>query len=114
MRTPAIPRPSLDLRRPFPGRGLPAPGRSCSCRMCRSSVASRTTRQDARILNFVLFHQPAPDLFLVARGLVAHGGDELLRPDVLLGMAMTIQAPLHLERVLLPGERHAIHSSVAA
>src|ERR1039457_5794279 len=79
----------------------------------RSSMASRTTGQCARVLNLVFLHQPASDLFLFAGRLVAHGRDELAWPHVLFGMAVTIQAPLHLERVLLPGERHPVHPPVA-
>ena len=46
-------------------------------------------------------------------GLVAHCGDELARPDILFGVAVTVEAPLHLQRVLLPGERHLVHSAMA-
>jgi hypothetical protein len=77
-------------------------------------MASGTTRKRARVLNLVLFYQFAADLFLVARRLITHGGDEFARPDILLGMAVAVQAPLHLERVLLPGERHLIHPAVAS
>src|SRR5579864_7134857 len=78
-----------------------------------SSVASRTTGQCARILDFVFLHQPAPDLFLIARRLVAHRGDELARTDVLFGVAVAVQAPLHAERSLLPGQRHLVDAPVA-
>src|ERR1700674_5628136 len=79
----------------------------------RSSVASRTTGQCARILDMVVLHQPAPDLLLIARRLVAHRGDELARADVLLGVAVAVQAPLHAERSLLPGQRHRVDAPVA-
>ena len=59
-------------------------------------------------------HQPASDLFLVAGRLVAHGGDEFARSHILLGMAVAVETPLHLQRVLLPGERHPVHPPVAA
>ena len=33
---------------------------------------------------------------------------------VFFGVAVAVQAPLHLQRVLLPGERHLVHPAVAA
>src|ERR1051325_5317269 len=78
-----------------------------------SSVAGGTTRQNARALNFVFGDQFAPDLFLIARRLVSHSGNEFSRPQNPFGMAVTVEAPLHLKRVFLPGKRHSIHSSMA-
>src|SRR5207248_10255400 len=85
-----------------------------SCLVNRSSVARGTTRQRARRLNLVFRHQPAADLFLIARRLITHRGDEFTRPDILFGMAVAVQAPFHLQRVLLPRERHSVHAAVAA
>src|ERR1039458_4592108 len=59
-------------------------------------------------------HQPPSHLLLTAGRLVSHGGNELARPYVLFRMAVAIQAPLHLQRVLLPGERHPVHPPVTA
>src|ERR1017187_2828750 len=78
-----------------------------------SSVASRTASQRARVLNLVFGHQFAADLFLIARGLVTHGGDELSRSDEFFGVTVTVEAPLHLQRVHLRGERHVVHSAAA-
>ena len=61
-------------------------------------------------MNFVLRDQFAADLFLIARGLVAHSENELPRPDIFLRVAVTVQAPLHLERGMLRDERHTVHS----
>ena len=61
----------------------------------------------------VLRYQSAADGLLIAGRLVSHLGDELARPYVLLGVPVAVETPLHLERVLLPGERHSIHSAVA-
>ena len=45
---------------------------------CEQLVSSRAS------LNVVFLLQLAADLFLIARRLITHGGDELARPDVLL------------------------------
>src|SRR5262249_29861012 len=82
--------------------------------LVRSSMANRTTRKRARVLNPVLVNQLAADGLLVAGRLVPHGGDEFARSYVLLGVAVTVETPLHLERVLLPSERHSIHPAMAA
>src|ERR1035441_2721371 len=93
------------------GHWVPRPGPYCF--VDRSSVASGTASQRARVLNLVFGNQFAADLFLIARGLVTHGGDELSRSDEFFGVAVTVVAPLHLQRVHLRGERHAVHSAVA-
>src|SRR5689334_25041660 len=77
-------------------------------------MTSRTTRKRARVLDFVFVHELAADSLLVAGRLVPHGGDEFARSYVLLGVAVTVETPLHLERVLLPGKRHPVHSAMAA
>jgi 6,7-dimethyl-8-ribityllumazine synthase len=48
----------------------------------------------------------------VARGLPPHREDLLLRTHVALRVPMAFQAPLHLQRAVLPGERHAIDAAV--
>src|ERR1035437_1552385 len=93
------------------GRSVPRP--SPYSFVDRSSVASRTASQRARVLNLVFGNQFAADLFLIASGLVTHGGDELARSYVFFGVSMAVETPLHLQRVHLVGERHAVHSAVA-
>src|ERR1019366_6911000 len=94
------------------GRSVPRPGPYSF--VDRSSVASRTASQRARILGPVFGHQLAADLFLISGRQVTHGGNEITRSDEFFGVAMTLQAPLHLQRVHLVSERHAVHSAVAA
>src|SRR5260370_11652964 len=93
------------------GRSVPRPGLYSF--VDHSSVASRTASQRTRVLNLVFGHQFASDLFLIACGLVTHSGDKLARSYVFFGVSMTVETPLHLERIHLVGERHAIHSAVA-
>ncbi len=76
-------------------------------------MASGTTGQGARVLDLVFRHQTAADRFLVAGGLVAHGGDVLARPEDPLGVTVAVEAPIHLQRVFLPCERHPIHPAMA-
>src|SRR5450759_3450930 len=94
------------------GRSVPRPGLYSF--VDRSSVASRTASQRARVLNLVFGKQFAADLFLIDSGLVTHGGDKLARSYVFFGVSMAVETPLHLQRVHLVGERHAVHSAVAA
>src|SRR5262249_48197607 len=76
----------------------------------RSSVTRRTARQ---LLNLVLRDQLLAELVLVGRRSVVHAEDRLARPHVLLRVAMTVEAPLHLQRLLLHHQRHPIHLAVA-
>src|ERR1019366_7356615 len=94
------------------GRSVPRP--DLYSFVDRSSVASRTASQRARVLDLVFGHQLAADLFPISGRLVTHGGNELARPYESFGVSMTLQAPFHLQRVHLVGERHTVHSAVAA
>src|SRR5450756_523855 len=76
------------------GRSVPRP--SLYSFVDRSSVASRTASQRARVLNLVFGHQFAADLFLIPSGLVTHGGDKLARSYVFFGVSMAVETPLHL------------------
>src|ERR1051325_6478124 len=67
------------------------------------TVASPTRLQ---LLNVVLPHQLRPQRFLRFSRLVAHLCDELTRADILFGVAMTVEAPLHLQRRILIHQRH--------
>src|SRR6185503_3515945 len=44
---------------------------------------------------------------------VVHGEDFAARPHVLLGVAVAVEAPLHLKGLHLPHERHLIDAPVA-
>src|SRR5581483_1094944 len=77
-----------------------------------SAVTRIAARQCARVFHFVFLHQLRPQGRLRLGGLVAHRRDELARSDVLRRIAVAIETPRHLQRVLLPRERHAIHATV--
>jgi hypothetical protein len=61
-----------------------------------SAVASITTGQRTRVLNFVFRDQAASHGFLVFGRLVSHGEDFGARPHIPLGIPMTVETPLHL------------------
>jgi hypothetical protein len=63
--------------------------------------------------NVVFLDQPLAKRFLIFFGLVPHFKDLILRADILFRVPVTIQAPLHVKRVCLPGQRHLIHPPMA-
>src|SRR5882724_10681567 len=75
-----------------------------------SAVTSGATGQ---ALDFVLFHELQAQRLLIARRFVTHLKHRFARSHVLLRMAMAVKAPFHLQRGLLPGERHLVHAAVA-
>ena len=62
-----------------------------------------------------LVRVPQPGLQLRERlaRRVFHLEERLLRHQVLFRMAVAVQAPLHLQRVLLVHQRHVVHPAVA-
>src|SRR4051794_28825151 len=85
------------------------------------------TRRAAReLLNLVIGNQDLAKFDLVGKRRAAHGYGVRLRgllvvdpehgvtgADIPLGIAMTVETPRHLQRVLLPHERHAIDLAMA-
>ena len=65
------------------------------------------------VSNLVFAHQLRAEVGLRRRRHVAHRRDLIAGPDVLSGIAVTIQAPLHLERFLLDHQRHLVDAAVA-
>src|SRR5438552_15406876 len=63
-------------------------------------------------LDLILLDESLSELELIPGRLVVDA--EHLRPgtDVPFGMAMTVDAPFHLQRLLLPHQRHPIHRPV--
>src|SRR5438045_587934 len=61
----------------------------------------------------VLLHEPRPHDGLRFGRLVTHRENLRARTDVVLWIAMAVDAPLHLERVLLHHERHLIDAPMA-
>src|SRR5713101_5521421 len=75
-----------------------------------SSMARRTARE---LLNLVLGDQPPAELNLIGRLDVVDAEHRAARTHVAFGAAVAVEAPLHLQRLLLPHERHAVHLAVA-
>src|SRR6476620_8005887 len=96
-------RPRVPSRR---ARSASMSGRSF---MSESPMARRTAgeRVDA-----VLLHQLRTDHRLRDRWPVAHRRDFAAWPDVVLGVPVTVQAPLHLQRVDLLHQRHLIDATM--
>ena len=64
-------------------------------------------------LDLVFLHELPAQRLLIDRRFVSHPKHFLARAHVLLRMAVAVEAPFHLERGLLPGERHLVHGAVA-
>src|SRR5579862_2431050 len=72
------------------------------------------TRRAAReLLNLVFRDQAAAELELIGRRRIVDAEDRVTRTDVALGIPMALEAPLHLQRLFLPHERHSIDLPVA-
>src|ERR1035438_4198748 len=78
--------------------------------VCLSSVASVAISQ---ALNVILLDELFSELFLVGRRLISHAEHLVARAYVLLGIAVTIYAPVHVQCVFLVRERHLVHAAVA-
>src|SRR5438093_337080 len=75
--------------------------------------SSMTRRAARELLNPILGDEPASQLQLIRRRRVIDDEHGVARAHVALGVAMAVDAPFHLQRLLLPHERHAIDLSVA-
>ncbi len=60
----------------------------------------------------VFLDQPLSQCALVFLWLPIHTEDELAWPDEPFRFTMALQAPLHLERLRLPHQRHAVHPAM--
>src|SRR4051812_384557 len=79
----------------------------------RGSTLAVTRIAARQFPDVVLGDQTASDGLLVGGRDVISAEDGGARTDVRLGMAMAVDAPCHLQRLLLLHERHAVHLSVA-
>src|SRR5206468_3744627 len=70
----------------------------------------RATRE---LLNLILRDEARADRELIGRRDVVDAEDRVAWPDVALRVAMAVEAPLHLQRLLLHHERHAIDLPMA-
>src|SRR6202020_1273128 len=74
------------------------------------TVATAAIRGGMRVERGVVL---APDVALRTRGFPLHVRDLLARAEIVLGMAMAGEAPLHEERLCLVDLRHEIDAPVA-
>src|SRR5262249_47920445 len=81
--------------------------------VCSSTVAGAAASQHCGAAQVVLLHQRRTARALVpALRRPVHSEDVLLRSNELLRVAMTFEAPLHLQRRYLIRQRHQVDSSV--
>src|SRR5688500_12036525 len=67
------------------------------------------TRGAAReLLDLIFRDEPASELHLICRRLIIDAEHVLPRADKALRIAVALEAPFHLQRALLPHERHPI------
>src|SRR5438876_8019646 len=81
-------------------------------RVGRRFVSSMTCRAAGELLDLILLNEPLSELELIGRRFVVDAEHGRPRADVPLRIAMTVEAPFHLQRLLLPHERHSIDRPV--
>src|SRR5262245_31413149 len=79
--------------------------------MCALPMARRAARE---ALDAVFLHKLRTEYRLRDRWAIAHREHLAPRPDEVLRVPMTTEAPLHLQRLDLPRQRHLIEPPVAA
>src|SRR5438309_5756114 len=72
-----------------------------------------TCRTACQFSDAVFLHQFFTQRELISRRSIIHAEHVLARPHVSLRRAVTLQAPIHVERVFAPRQRHPIDPSVA-
>lgn len=77
-------------------------------------MASRAAGQLSRAADVVLFDQLSPERTLIAAGLPRHIENLLARAQIGFRIAVAIETPFHLQRLVLPHQRHAIDAAVAS
>src|ERR1700722_14232685 len=75
-----------------------------------SSMASVTVRQT---LYVVFLHQLAAQFFLIGRRFISHVEHLVARANILLGIAVTVNAPVHVKRVFFVHQGHLVHPAMA-
>src|SRR4029453_8049489 len=78
------------------------------------SSSSMTCRATGELLNTVLGDQPLTQFELVRGRLILDAEDGFTRPHVAFGTAVAVDAPVHLERLFLPHQRHSVDLSVTS
>src|SRR5689334_13433989 len=76
------------------------------------SVARRTAGELPDVRDLVFLHEPLAEPGIIGGALPCHVEDLVLRPDVLLHVAVAIETPPHLQGRLLVNQRHPIDPAV--
>src|SRR5215472_13366515 len=79
-------------------------------RVFRSSMARVAVGQT---LNLIFLDELAPKLFLIRWRFVRHVENLVARAYVFFGIAVTVDAPVHVQRIFLVHERHQVYAAVA-
>src|SRR4029077_606780 len=90
-------------------RARPACARNVANRVCPLVMTCRTARE---LLYFVLRDQARAERALIRRRLIVDAKHRVTWSHVLLGIAVAVEAPFHLQGLRLPHQRHAIDLSV--
>src|SRR4051794_6778950 len=98
-------------------RGTGAPpvfSKTRARRPCHTSsiMTHRTVSQLFRV-DVILLHQLFPFRLLIRWRLPSHVVNLASWPHEFLRRLMTLHAPLHMQRILLPGQRHLVHFPMA-
>jgi hypothetical protein len=72
-------------------------------------VARGTTGE---FLNFVFLHELLPERELIRGRRVIHAEDKLTRTHKAFRCSMAFEAPVHVQRVFAPHQRHFVHTTV--
>src|SRR5215471_4309512 len=75
-------------------------------------MADGTIGQLKSGLNVIFRHQLRAQCFLIHHWLPTHRENLIARPQMLLGMAVTFETPLHVHVRMLPRQRHKIDASM--
>ena len=77
-------------------------------------VADRTVGQLERRFNVILRHELAAQFFLIDWRFPPHLEHLIPRPEVLLGMPMAFETPLHVHVGMFPCQRHQVHAAMTS
>src|ERR1700722_14665278 len=88
----------------------PEPVYRCQKPDYQSSVASVAVRQT---LNVVFLNQLSAKFFLIGRCFISHVKDLIAGANVLLGIAVTVDAPVHVERIFFVHQGHLVDAAMA-
>ena len=77
-------------------------------------MTRRTAGQLVRGANFVFCRELLAEFLLIRRRFPIHVEDLISRTQILFGIAVAVQAPLHIQRRSLEHQRHLVDRTVAS